>query len=71
MPKDLEILKKYKDFDPKLVLIDTKEASALLHNSESLMEQQRMRGEGLPYVKLRNKCRYKLDVVLDARNNGF
>jgi hypothetical protein len=64
-PPPAAVLKKYEGLDPSLVHLDEREAAVLTNQSPKTLESWRNRGEGLPFLKLGRRIRYRLSDVLE------
>ena len=64
LPTSAAVIKKFEGLDPSLIHLDEKETAILTSQSPKTLESWRNRGEGLPFLKLGRRVRYRLSDVL-------
>jgi hypothetical protein len=61
---------KEKDMMPKKILFTPKEVAAMGFFSEPTLRNQRVKGTGLPYVKIGRSVRYRRDDLISFLKEG-
>lgn len=70
-PSWADVLAKYKGVDPEHALLPDTEAALLVEQEPKTLEDWRVRGVEIPFVKLGRRVRYRLSDLLAYRSRTF